>query len=114
MASITSFSPVGDPLKVIGERIFYGTIRCPRGVEYHIKDDVLMTNSLNSRYPYIGKIAALFVEYGTVYLKTRWYYRRVDINPVHTIPKLVWSSKELTTSDAHEFEVFYSCKLRCP
>ena len=50
---------------------------------------------------------------GTVYTRTRWYYRRVDIAASHkeSIPGLVWNPLEqqlLSVTDAYEFEVFYS------
>jgi len=53
------------------------------------------------------------VQNGTVYTRTRWYYRRVDIAASHkeSIPGLVWNPLEqqlLSVTDAYEFEVFYS------
>ena len=114
---MSEFQPIGSPLKQQGKRIYYSKIRDSKtGLIYSLNDNVLMTNEQAARYPYIGRLLELFVDTSknnTVYLKTRWYYRRVDIPTEHqeNIPALSWTKDEasnLTASDAQEFEVFYS------
>ena len=105
--------PTGPPAKVDGERIYFRSIQCKEtGVVYRKHDDVFLLNTDDTRFPYVGKIDAIWVKDNVSYVRTKWYYRLFDIvdeDDRKKIPPYKWSEKQEETLkgiDAGEYECF--------